>query len=163
MPSPPFPAPRDRHLSLPLWSEISPYHYQGSLPPAGKLLESRGFGLLILAAIEHQLPGADFGAVEVLRVPLDDDYVTPLTPREVQMVRGAVMIASRRIAEKRRVLVTCAQGRNRSGLISALMLMRYRSMNPREAIMTVQAARHTALQNPQFIKAVLETKRADLY
>ena len=42
-------------MSLPLWSEISPYHYQGSLPPAGKLLESRGFGLLILAAIEHQL------------------------------------------------------------------------------------------------------------
>ncbi len=49
-----------------------------------------------------------------------------------------------------RVLVTCMQGRNRSGLVSALMLIRL-GATADAAIRSIRRARVNALTNEQFV------------
>lgn len=115
---------------------------QGSVPPAGARLP---FDVIVLAAIEHQdinLPG-----YEVLRVPLDDSGPPPSMSDRLLIRRTAREIAQR-IRAGKRVLVTCHQGRNRSGVLSGLALVELGL--PRErAVRRIQRYRN-GLTNPHF-------------
>ncbi len=54
-----------------------------------------------------------------------------------------------------RVLVTCAMGRNRSGLISALAMRQAYKITGDHAIAAVRSARGpNALNNPQFCQVI---------
>lgn len=122
--------------------------WQGSLPWEG--LDPRQFPLLVLCAKEYQ-PRGQFPGVTVIHVPLDDSGV-PMLPEEKHAAIVAARIVWRELAAGRRVLVTCAAGLNRSGLVSALSLMRGGVPSAR-AIAAVRRARGpNALSNPYFVR-----------
>ncbi len=100
------------------------YHYllsggrlaQGSAPPS---VPGMPFEVIVLSAMEYQ-PAMPPGYV-VLRVPLDDG------PPPDHVTRMRIRRAAREIADRvrlgQRVLVTCWQGRNRSGVLAGLALV----------------------------------------
>lgn len=74
-------------------------------------------------------------AVEVVRLPLDDapwDWVTH--PQEVRRIKAVADRASRVLAGGGTVLTTCNMGLNRSGLLTALILIRHAGLRPQQAI-----------------------------
>ena len=90
---------------------------QGSAPPTiGVRLP---FDVVVLAAEEYQ-PELS-GYRHVLHVPLDDG------PPPDKVTRMRIHSAARRVADHvrlgHRVLVTCMQGRNRSGVLAGLALV----------------------------------------
>ena len=119
-----------------------------------------GFSAVVLCAIEHQPDAYRFGGVDVLHAPMDDDY-RPLTPAERETARTARREVAVRLLEGRRVLVTCHAGLNRSGLVSALSLLRIapRGFTPYDAVRLVQSRRAGALRNPYFVDAILAVDR----
>ena len=91
------------------------YLAQGSAPPPGVRIP---FDVIVLAAEEYQ---PDLPGYIVMHVPLDDG-----PPPDMQ-VRARIREAAHEIANHvragRRVLCTCWQGRNRSGVLSGLALV----------------------------------------
>jgi protein-tyrosine phosphatase len=88
---------------------------QGSAPP----LDARPpFDVIVLSAMEYQpnLPG-----YEVMHVPLDDGPPPSMETR--QRIRAAARQIAEHVRAGRRVLVTCWQGRNRSGVLAGLALV----------------------------------------
>ena len=113
---------------------------QGSAPPPGMRIP---FDVIVLAAKEYQpeLPG-----YEVMHVPLDDG------PPPDQETRARIRAAAHRIAshvrEGRRVLVTCWQGRNRSGVLAGLALVELGL--PRDRTIRRIRTYRNGLTNPYF-------------
>lgn len=117
------------------------YHYllsnrrlaQGSAPPS---VPGMPFDVIVLSAMEYQ-PAMPPGYV-VLRVPLDDG------PPPDHVTRMRIRRAAREIADHvslgRRVLVTCWQGRNRSGVLAGLALTML-GMSPHEAVRRIRSRR----------------------
>ena len=98
------------------------YHYllprvlaQGSAPPP---VIGIPFDVIVLAAMEYQPPMPGY---TVMNVPLDDG------PPPDRGTRLRIRRAAREIADRvrwgQRVLVTCWQGRNRSGVLAGLALV----------------------------------------
>ena len=115
---------------------------QGSVPPPGARVP---FDVIVLAAVEHQdvpLPG-----YEVIRVPLDDSGPPP-SPADRALIRETAKRIARRVRAGKCVLVTCHQGRNRSGVLTGLALVELGL--PRErAVRRIQQYRD-GLTNPYF-------------
>jgi protein-tyrosine phosphatase len=125
---------------------IAPKLYQGANPPKGPALKSLGFDTLVLCAMEHQDPASDYPGLKVIHAPMDDNA---WVPRETAM-RAAREVACE-IKAGRRVLVVCHQGRNRSGLVSALALW-FMGKSGVEALWQVQTARPDSLSNQFFAR-----------
>jgi protein-tyrosine phosphatase len=128
------------------------YHYlfepwlaQGSKPPSGVRLP---FDVIVLAAQEYQDP--DLPGYIVMHVPLDDG---PPSPLERTIIRRAAHAVANHVRARRRVLVTCWQGRNRSGVIVGLAL-RELGMPGREAVHRIRTLRN-GLTNHYF-RAMVE-------
>lgn len=120
---------------------------QGSVPPEGVRIP---FDVIVLAAMEHQdieLPG-----YEVIRVPLDDSGPPP-SYADRAIIRDTARRIARRVRAGKRVLVTCHQGRNRSGVLSALALVEL-GMPRQRAVERIQEFRD-GLTNPYF-RAMVE-------
>lgn len=153
-------APRVRHAFEALGIEanrIVPGLYQGSKPPAGPALARAGFDALVLCAREVQPPADEFPGVRVLRARLNDDG-SPMTVDEWGEAHKAAVQVARLHERGARILVTCFAGRNRSGLVSALVLY-FRTFAPGAACVEhVQWARLAptgpTLSNPEFAGAV---------
>lgn len=75
-------------------------------------------------------------------------------PERAILVALADLVNDLRRARKR-VLIHCAGGINRSGLLSAAALMRD-GMSATEAIETVRSRRPGALNNPEFVRLLIE-------
>jgi hypothetical protein len=146
--------------------EIHPGLWQGTWPPPGPWLAKSGFSTLVLCAYEYQPPFRfppqllplvglrspnPWPGVEVVYAPNDDDIVRP-PPREVlrQAVQAGRTVAER-LSQKRKVLTTCWQGRNRSGLVSALGLFFHLHVPGATAARIVQLRRANGLRNPIFV------------
>ena len=116
---------------------------QGSAPPE---YVSLPFDTIVLAAMEYQprMPG-----YEVFHVPLDD---AKPTRTERALIRSAASEVARRVRHGRRVLVTCWQGRNRSGVISGLALVEL-GLPRSQAIRRIRDLRN-GLTNPYFYAIV---------
>jgi len=137
---------------------VIPRLAQGSVP-TGPL--HRDFHAVVLCAGELQdLPalGVDLGDVEVLKAPLDD---AEPTLREIHIAYDAAREVTRRWRLGQCVLVTCHQGRNRSGLVTGLTLMMLGATD-KQAIEVVRAARKNALTNRHFVQVLADaqTRRA---
>jgi len=130
---------------------ISPSLYQGSKPPEGAYLRDHGFKVLVLSAMEHQPPASAFPGVRVLHCPLDDDP-SGIPPKEWTAAVKCSKAVTKAVKRGERTLVTCAEGRNRSGLIVALALWAA-DRHPRHAG-RVKARRARALTNPAFVEAI---------
>jgi hypothetical protein len=158
-----------QHIHSGLW--------QGSWPPPGDWLARRGFSTVVLCAMEYQPPRyvhPHFGmvpgvkaanpwpGVEVIYAPNDDDF-DERPPREVLRlaIKAGRMVANR-LAEKRKVLTTCNQGKNRSGLVSAIALHFHLGISGEEATRIVQTKRTGGLRNPQFIACLAKLRAPHL-
>lgn len=141
-------------------SSILPWLWQGSAPPPGPYVRQAGFHTLILCAMEYQLAPENFPGVEVVYAPNNDDGSLP-TREQFAIALRAARLATTRIQEEKRVLVTCIQGRNRSGLVSALTLYML-GVPPKLAIERVrQKRRRNSLANPHFVSALLNLRPPD--
>ena len=139
-------------------SPILPLLWQGSAPPPGPHVRLAGYDTLILCAEEYQPGSEEFPGVEVVYAPNDDDYDTSPTREQFALALRASRVAQQRVLEKKRVLVTCRMGRNRSGLVSALTLYLL-GLPAKLAIEQVQKKRlRDSLQNPQFVRALLNLR-----
>jgi protein-tyrosine phosphatase len=135
--------------------------FQGGQPiigyPGATMADGKPFDVLVLCAYELQFstfkPSADL--LRVYRCPLDDAV---LTTAEATAAIEAGKFVARKLAEGKRVLVTCQQGRNRSGLVSAIALV-VGGMQPHQAIRLIQQRRKNALTNPSFVRFLMAGER----
>lgn len=132
------------------FDQIAPSLFQGSAPPCGTPLRRGGFHALVLAAEELQLPATCFPGVVVHHAPLDDARPSR---DEVERALEAAEFVARCLVRGEPVLVTCAQGLNRSGLISALALMRL-GESAEQVIAQVRLCRQGALFNKHFVETI---------
>ena len=147
-----------------LASRIDDKHWQGGFPDPSEWskLSELGFGALVLCAEELQpgsniSPGEDrnvpeeiedyFPGIDVICAPMDD---ANLSLEEAERAIKAAKLSLRYLQAGRRVLVTCAMGRNRSGLVSALILVMRRGISGEQALTYVQQRRPNALTNRTF-------------
>jgi len=132
--------------------------YQGSRPPVGLSLFHAGFDVLVLCAAELQLSEHDFPGIECQYLPLEDDPSRPVDlPTWHEVLRMGDRIAHR-IRSGKRVLVTCAAGLNRSGLVTASALHFLTGASGAEAANYIQRRRvvggQAALFNGAFVRAL---------
>lgn len=137
--------------------------FQGSYPKLTPELMTQ-FDVVVYCAMERQPSDRDLRHVppgkHVFRVPLDDDAHQPIT-RELasQLLKLARQLAIHARAG-RRVLITCAMGMNRSGIVSALTMMIVAGCDGPTAVATVRKRRRPlsdgtrALFNPIFARFV---------
>jgi protein-tyrosine phosphatase len=153
--------------------EISPGLWQGKWPPPGKWLAERGFATLVLCAAEFQPPNivplqvaslfqgtaTPYPGVEILYAPNDDDFDNPPPRDTLRLAVQAARTVADRLSQRRKVLVTCWQGKNRSGLVSALSLHLAYGLSGEEATRIVQNRREKGLRNPQFCELLRHLPR----
>jgi protein-tyrosine phosphatase len=120
-----------------------PWLAQGSAPPPG--VRGLPFDVIVLAAMEYQDP--DLPGYHVIRVPLDDSGPPP-SKLDRHLIRRTAREIADRVRHRERVLVTCMQGRNRSGVLVGLAL-RDLGLPGREAAQRIRMARN-GLTNPHF-------------
>jgi hypothetical protein len=136
-------------------NRIGPRLYQGSRPPFGRNVQKAGFDVLVLCAVEHQPRGRAFPGVEVIHCPMDDaDH--PPSEHEWWLANAAAQRVAQIVKYGGRALITCIQGRNRSGFVTALAL-HYLTKEPgRMCVFRVQKGRTEApaLTNDHFVAAL---------
>ena len=119
-----------------------------------------GYGLIILCAEEFQ-PAANLIAkpgTQVFYAP-NDDGEKPFTRAQLTIASAASRAAVKGYREGRKVLVSCMQGRNRSGLVTALTLHRLYGMSGERCRGYIRARVPNALTNPDFNR-FLDTLKA---
>lgn len=128
--------------------------YVGSLPPLGAAIAHAGYDVLVLAAEEYQPAEWRLPGVDVIYAPMKDvpEILSKAQLREVKMVGVRVANALR---AKRKVLVSCVAGLNRSSLLAASALLQSTDMHPLRVIRLIREKRGSlALNNPAFIHAI---------
>jgi hypothetical protein len=128
---------------------VIPRLAQGSVP-TGTL----PFHAVVLSA--EELQDVPLHGMEIIKAPLDD---AKPSQREIETAYTAASMVVGRWRRGRHVLVTCAQGRNRSGLIVGLALMML-GMTDQQAVQAVRGARGpTALSNRDFVRVLTDAQR----
>jgi protein-tyrosine phosphatase len=127
-------------------SNIARRLWVGSVPPFDRVLPE--FDLLVLCAREIQPPEIAFRGT-VLRCPIPDAV---LAPRELSRTLVTGRSVATALLGGRRVLVTCAAGRNRSALVAGLALGLATTMPPPDIVALIRQRRSTdCLSNPFFV------------
>jgi protein-tyrosine phosphatase len=136
------------------FSEVFPAVFVGRTPKTTAQLPP-GTRIVVLCAKELQ-KFAD-PTVRVIRCPLEDSE-RPLTKAEIKDVRKAVGAVKYAIHYRRRVLVACAEGINRSALIAALAIRQYTGFGPNVVLAMLREKRNwRCLSNPVFADMVRAT------
>ena len=120
-----------------------PWLAQGSKPPPG--VRGIPFDVIVLAAMEYQWP--ELPGYHVIRIPLDDSGPPP-SALDRKLIRHTAREIADRIRRHERCLVTCWEGRNRSGVLVGLAL-RDLGLPGVEAARRIREARN-GLTNPHF-------------
>ena len=113
-----------------------------------------GFDLIVLCAKEYQPKVRVFHPAKVLRLPLEDSE-DPMSARMLALIDAYALLISDHWHEGESVLITCQMGRNRSALISALVLSLITDVSLPKCAQYVRATRKDAtgvpaLQNEYF-------------
>ena len=131
-------------------SQIAKRLWMGARPPLDRTIP--GFDVLVLCAQEFQPVWIPFSG-KVIRCPIEDGILDEPQTRTT-LVTGHEVATS--LARGKSVLVTCNQGRNRSGLVVGLALGLLTKMSATTIVELVRARRMpTALSNPHFV-AILQ-------
>jgi hypothetical protein len=133
-------------------TRLAPKLWIGSAPRPGHHLREAGFDVLVLCAQEYQLPSSHFPGVRIIRCPYDD--VPQLDSKTEGLVQRCARQVLGELLRGKRVLVTCAAGRNRSGLVAARVLMKLTGASAKVVVPHIQALREGALTNPVFTKSL---------
>jgi protein-tyrosine phosphatase len=128
--------------------------WMGSAPPESDQLQ-KDFDCLVLCAVEYQT--AQFPGMDVSCIRLHDDGKTLLTDKDKRRAIKLAYEVIENLKQKKKVLVTCMQGLNRSGLIVALTLMIGGNFPLGQVVGMIREQRGPhALSNADFVK-FLET------
>lgn len=130
-------------------SRILPGLYMGGAPPVGHDVGACGFPVLVLCAQEFQRDARWFPHVRVVQCPLDDAV---LSGQEASMAIAAAKLVVLARSREARVLVTCWQGRNRSGLVTALAMREITDWSMASIVRRIRERRPKALTNPSFLR-----------
>lgn len=124
--------------------------WQGAAPdPFGSYKE---FDLIVLCAEEVQ-PKFNRFKGRIIRAPFSDTLYP--SGKERRIAIRAARIVAEQLRKKKKVLVTCAAGLNRSGLVVALVLRMATRMHSEAIIRRIRKARGShALSNPAFVRIV---------
>jgi len=136
-------------------THMAPKLYQGSYPRVP--IAPIGFKVLVLCAVELQDRAAEPGLL-TLHCPLTDTGER-MSEQDWALAISVSGKVARRVADGQRTLVSCAQGRNRSGLITALVLYRLTDMSGLQAVSHVQKFRFHALENDEFVHRLCRLPR----
>jgi hypothetical protein len=83
--------------------------------------------------------------LKIVQCPLGDNYFTVSSPSRLKLIDKAVKRIVRLYEEGNTILITCAEGRNRSAMIAALVVKRIKGISGEEAVALVRKNR-----NPHF-------------
>lgn len=138
-------------------SNVARRLWVGSVPPFDRDLPD--FDVLALCAQELQPERTAFHGL-LVRCPIPDGALD-----NQQVVR--VLICARAIADalasRRRVLVTCAAGRNRSALVASMALARLTRLSAEDLVRLMRAKRGPqTLSNPHFRELLAQIVGAGL-
>lgn len=92
--------------------------------------------------------------------PMDDNFYRPVTREEIGLLMGLAKQLAVEAKEGRKVLITCAQGVNRSGLVTGMTVMHLTGCTGDQAIAEVRRLRKPRLRdimvlgNPMFEQAL---------
>lgn len=143
------------------FSEIVPNLYQGGYPGPGSQVAEAGFDILVLSAREYQRSHVYFPGVKVIPAPNNDSPTHfPLTAEDLKIAVRAAFKVAHAVQEGEKVLVTCAAGMNRSGLISALAIHILYGWSGDQCIRVVREKRgpkadgYYPLSNSQFVSVL---------
>lgn len=146
--------------------EIVPGIWQGSYPEPGREVSASGFDVLVLCAIELQTEAEEYPGVRVIHAPNEDDSSKPLSRAKLNLALKAAKQVVAAVQEGKKVLVTCAAGLNRSGLVTGISLHLLHGWEGPECVRRIQEKRTplttregdvlTALCNPEFVKALVK-------
>ena len=143
-------------------SEVAPRLLVGSKPPPGR---HDGVDVIVLAAVEYQLPSHLFPDTEVIHAPLDDDPRRPMREDEILIATRAARQVARHVRAGRRVLCSCQMGLNRSSLVAAIAMHEIWDMAADAIIARLRRARGDwALSNPNFeklLRTVIDVRRGN--
>ena len=131
---------------------ILPGLWIGSAPPPGRVLPLLGVDTLVLCAKEcivDQSPPEQYGVRNVVYAPFSDSGNRP-TAAEFKAAEWAAEQVVDSVESRRRCLVTCFQGRNRSGLVCAIALQRMSGWSGKRAADWIRDRRDGALTNMYF-------------
>jgi len=152
-------------------NEITPRLYMGSVPPVGSEVYKSGFSLLVLCALpdeyrhvykikSDQSIASLFPNTQVIIVSLNDNFLTKPSQEEKERILRSSSDVVNSIRNNRKVLITCMQGRNRSGLVAALAIRELCGWSGSQAKSRVRLKRKlehgVALMNPQFVQILDE-------
>lgn len=127
--------------------------YQGGMPPPGEGLKKAGIDVLVLCAREHQ-DAAAYEGLTVILAPGDDDRRPHRLARFVDGWKQAGHLVAEHVKAGRTVLVTCMQGLNRSGIVTAFAMRELTGATGREIVEHIQHHRPSALFNETFAKYI---------
>lgn len=96
----------------------------------------------------HNRPSGNLGRVLYIHWPIPDNKL----PDEITLKALANLLASIIQWSHKAVLVHCNAGRNRSALLSALIVRAIHEISGKEAMEFVQGKRPNALANPHFVE-----------
>ncbi len=120
---------------------------QGSYPGAGpKVL--RDWDVVVYCAEELQPRFQVPKGKAVYHFPIDDDIYRPVPPEVSQYGWRLAGSLVGHVRSGHRVLVTCAMGANRSGLVTGMTLMRLNGMSGGSAVDLIKSARRSGEQEP---------------
>ena len=118
-------------------------------------------GVLMLCAEEIQLPKLKAPpGKQIIRLGFDDDTYRPIPPEAGKIFHAHAQQLGKAALSGRKIMITCAMGLNRSGLITALTLMHGYRMKPSDAIKLIRGRRDKdCLCNPMFEQWLLNHER----
>lgn len=114
------------------------------------IADMHGFDTVVLCAQEWQPPMTG-ACIEVIRFLSDDTTLTRAHLQEAIFISGKI---ERRVLAGKHVLCTCFAGLNRSGLVTALAVMKLTRKPGQEVVEYIQRKRDGALCNGSFADAL---------
>ena len=130
--------------------------YQGGRPPPGDGLKNAGIDVLVLCAKEWQDASA-YEGITVICAPGDDDTRPHRLARFLPGWQNAAHQVAEHVRAGKTVLVTCMQGLNRSGIVTALTLAELTGMSGDQIVDLIQTRREMALCNATFAQHIINT------
>lgn len=130
--------------------------YQGGRPPPGDGLKNAGIDVLVLCAEEWQ-DATMYPGVTVIHAPGDDDRRLSTLFRCLPTWQAAARQVIEHLKAGRTVLVTCMQGLNRSGMVTALALRELTGWSGQVIVKHIQDRRPNALFNDTFAHYIEDT------
>ena len=136
--------------------------WQGSIHDVNRLIKDGNSLISVIGLFAKECqPHDPHGRYELIKTGYDDNPMAgnKELSRVAILAGNAADVFSNRIRKGKSCLSSCHMGLNRSGIVSALTLMKLAGMSPAEAVARVQRERRpqsgmSALCNPRFVEAI---------